>query len=131
MTIFALFHNMAIKEIPIDYRDRPAGGVSKLNTVRDGCKVLLTIFKLFRDNKPLIFFSALAAFLLLAVVGLMIPIFAEYMETSLVPRTPTVVVCAAMGICSIVSFVCGVILECQTKKHAQLMEILMNLTAKQ
>ena len=130
MTIFALSHNMAIKEIPIDYRDRPAGGVSKLNTVRDGCKVLLTIFKLFRDNKPLIFFSALAAFLLLAVVGLMIPIFAEYMETSLVPRTPTVVVCAAMGICSIVSFVCGVILECQTKKHAQLMEILMNLTAK-
>ena len=130
MTIFALSHNMAIKEIPIDYRDRPAGGVSKLNTVRDGCKVLLTIFKLFRDNKPLIFFSALAAFLLLAVVGLMIPIFAEYMETSLVPRTPTVVVCAAMGICSIVSFVCGVILECQTKKYAQLMEILMNLTAK-
>lgn len=130
MTIFALSHNMAIKEIPIDYRDRPAGGVSKLNTVRDGCKVLLTIFKLFRDNKPLIFFSALAAFLLLAVVGLMMPIIAEYMETSLVPRTPTVVVCAAMGICSIVSFVCGVILECQTKKHAQLMEILMNLTAK-
>lgn len=130
MTIFALSHNLAIKEIPIGYRDRPAGGVSKLNTVRDGIKVLLTIFKLFRDNKPLIFFSALSLLLLLAVVGLMIPIFAEYMETSLVPRTPTVVVCAAMGICSIVSFVCGVILECQTKKHAQIVEILMNLSMK-
>ena len=131
MTIYALSHNFAIKEAPIDYRDRPEGGVSKLNTFRDGFKVLLTIFSLFRDNKPMLFFSWISTLLLIAALALFVPIAVEYINTSLVPRFPTAVLCSALVICSIVSFACGLILECQSKKHAQVMELLMNMSYKQ
>lgn len=130
MTIFALSRNFAIKETPIDYRDRPAGGVSKLNTFSDGYKVIMTIFRLFRDNKPLIFFSALAFAMLIIAIILFIPVGIEYIETSLVPRTPTVIVCGTIVMCSIVCFACGIILECIEKKHAQVLEILMHMNRK-
>ncbi len=130
MTIYALSRNFAIKEIPVGYRDRAEGSVSKLNTFRDGFKVLLTIFSLFRNNKPLPFFSIISAILFLTAVILFIPIFIEYIETSLVPRTPTTILCTALTICSIVSFVCGLILDGQEKKHAEVLEILMNLTSR-
>lgn len=130
MTIYALSRNFAIKEAPIEYRDRPAGGVSKLNTFRDGFKVIMTIFRLFRDNKPLLFFSTLSLIMLLAAIGLFIPIAVEYMETSLVPRTPTLIGCGTILMCSIVSFACGIILECLERKNAQVQEILMNLNIK-
>ena len=130
MTIFALSRNFAIKEIPVNYRDRPAGGVSKLNTFRDGIKVLMTIFRLFRDNKPMMFFSTLSLILLIIAIVLFTPIFTEYLHTALVPRFPTLILCTTLGICSILSFTCGIILECQEKKHAQLLEILMNLNKK-
>lgn len=130
MTIYALSRNFSMKEIPIDYRDRPEGGVSKLNTFRDGYKVLMTIFRLFRDNKPMLFFTLLSVLMMVVAIVLFAPIFAEYLETSLVPRMPTVVLCASLVICSIVSFGCGLILQCQEKKHAQVMELLMNLSRK-
>lgn len=128
MTIYALSRNFAMKEIPIDYRDRPEGGVSKLNTFRDGFKVLMTIFRLFRDNKPMVFFSCVSLILFAVAVGLFIPVFMEYLSTSLVPRTPTLIVSSAMLTCSLLSFACGLILECLEKKHAQVLEILMNAT---
>lgn len=128
MTIHALSRNFLMKEIPIEYRDRPEGGVSKLNTFRDGYKVLLTIFRLFRDNKPMLFFSAVSIIMLLLALALFIPVLTVYLDTSLVPRMPTVVLCASLVICSIVSFGCGLILECQEKKHAQVLEILMNMS---
>lgn len=131
MTIYALSHNFAIKEIPIDYRDRPAGGVSKLNTFRDGYKVLMTIFTLFRDNKPMLFFSLVSLILMIVALILFFPIAVEYLNTSLVPRLPTAVLCSALVICSIVSFGCGLILECQAKKHAQVLELIMNMSYKQ
>ena len=128
MTIHALSRNFLMKEIPIEYRDRPEGGVSKLNTFRDGYKVLLTIFRLFRDNKPMLFFTAVSIIMLLLALALFIPVLTVYLDTSLVPRMPTVVLCASLVICSIVSFGCGLILECQEKKHAQVLEILMNMS---
>lgn len=128
MTIYALSHNFAIKELPVNYRDRPAGGESKLNTFRDGYKVLMTIFTLFRDNKPMLFFSTISLLLLLIALVLFYPIGVEYLQTALVPRQPTAILCATLVICSIVSFGCGLILECQSKKHAQVLEILMNQT---
>ncbi len=127
MTIYALSRNFAIKEAPIEYRDRPAGGVSKLNTFRDGFKVIMTIFRLFRDNKPLIFFSALSLIMLCVAIGLFIPILMNYLDTGLVPRTPTLIGCGTITMCSIVSFACGLILECLERKNAQVQEILMNL----
>lgn len=130
MTIFALSRNFAIKEIPIGYRDRPEGGVSKLNTFRDGFKVLLTIFTLFRNNKPLLFFSIVSSILFLTAIILFIPVLIEFVNTSLVPRTPTTILCTALTICSIVSFVCGLILDGQEKKHAEVLEILMNLSTR-
>lgn len=126
MTIYALSHNFAIKELPVNYRDRPVGGKSKLNTFRDGYKVLMTIFTLFRDNKPMLFFSTISLLLLLIALVLFYPIGVEYLQTALVPRLPTAILCATLVICSIVSFGCGLILECQSKKHAQVLEILMN-----
>ena len=130
MTIYALSHNFAIKEMVIDYRDRPVGSQSKLNTFRDGFKVLMTIFCLFRDNKPMIFFLLASIIMLLVAAIIFLPIFVTYMETSLVPRTPSVIICAALGICAMLSLACGVILECQAKKHAQVLEILMNASLK-
>jgi len=130
MTIYALSRNFSMKEIPIEYRDRPEGGVSKLNTFRDGFKVLMTIFRLFRDNKPMLFFTSLSVLLMVISLALFAPIFAEYLETSLVPRIPTVLLCASLVICSMLSFACGLILQCQEKKHAQVMELLMNLSKK-
>lgn len=130
MTIYALSRNFAIKEAPIEYRDRPAGGVSKLNTFRDGFKVLMTIFSLFRNNKPLLFFTTVSAILALLAIILFIPVLIEFVNTSLVPRTPTTVLCSALVICSIVSFASGLILDSQEKKHAEVLEILMNLSSR-
>lgn len=129
MTIFALSRNFSIKAVPIEYRDRPAGGVSKLNTFRDGFKVLMTIFNLFRKNRPLLFFSIISLILTALAVALFIPVFMEYLDTSLVPRIPTMILCTALIICSIVSFVCGLMLDSQENKHAELLEILMNRTS--
>ena len=95
MTIFALSRNFSIKAVPIEYRDRPAGGVSKLNTFRDGFKVLMTIFNLFRKNRPLLFFSIISLILTALAVALFIPVFMEYLDTSLVPRIPTMTLCTA------------------------------------
>src|SRR5574344_1660011 len=92
MTIHALDKNMQLKEIPIQYRDRPEGSVSKLNTYTDGFKVLMTIFNLYRDYQPLRFFGIVAFVLALCSILLFIPVFISYIATGLVPRIPTLVV---------------------------------------
>ena len=80
MTIHALDKNFLIKQIPVTYRDRPAGSVSKLNTYTDGFKVIMTIFKLFRDYKPFLFFSLLSILLFFIALGLFLPVFIEYLK---------------------------------------------------
>ena len=98
MTIHAVDKNMALKNIPIDYRDRPEGSVSKLNTFSDGMRVMKTIGKLYRDYKPLGFFSMIALILLLISSWFFVPIVKEYLKTGLVPQFPTLMMCGFCGL---------------------------------
>ena len=126
MTIHALDKNFLLKEIPIVYRNRPEGSVSKLNTYSDGVKVLITIVRLFRDYKPFAFFGSLFAVCMLVAFGIDIPIIIEYMETGLVPRFPTLIVSGVIATIGVIFFFCGVILDVLATKHRQLFELLMN-----
>lgn len=126
MTIHALDKNFLIRETPVNYRDRPEGSVSKLNTVSDGIKVIMTIFKLFSEYKPLKFFSFLATLAFLLGGGLMVPVLIDYFKTGLVARFPTLFVSCACFIIAALTFTCGLILHYVAKKHKMLFELLMN-----
>ena len=126
MTIHALDNNFLIKEIVVDYRDRKENSKSKLNTFKDGFKVIKTILRLFRDYRPLSFFSFISFILLLLSVVLFIPVFIEYLNTGLVPRYPTLIVSGFIFITAILMFFCGLILEVMVRKHKQMYEILIN-----
>ena len=126
MTIHALDKNFLIQQVPVTYRDRPAGSVSKLNTYTDGFKVIMTIFKLFRDYKPFLFFSLIAAVLALIALALFVPIFVEYLQTGLVPRFPTLIVSGFFMVLAMLLWIGGLILEVLVKKHRQLYELLLN-----
>lgn len=126
MTIHALDKNFLLEEMPVDYRDRPEGSVSKLNTVSDGIKVIMTIFRLFSEYKPLKFFSILAAFLALLGSGFLIPVLVDYFETGLVERFPTLFVCVACFIIASLLLMCGIILHAVAKKHRMLFELWLN-----
>ena len=125
MTIHALDKNFLIRELKINYRDRQEGSVSKLNTYLDGMKVVSTIFMMFRDYRPLKFFTIISALLLLITIAMFVPVFIEYMQTGLVPRFPTLIVSGFIGIASLLTFFCGVVLEVITKKHKQLYELML------
>ncbi len=127
MTIHALDKNLLIQSMPVQYRDRPAGSESKLNTYTDGMKVLLTIFNLYRDYQPLKFFGMIA--LLLAVVSLIlfVPVFMEFLKTGLVPRFPTLIVSTVMMLTAFLSLVCGLILDTNAKNSRKNFEIQMNI----
>ena len=129
MTIHALDKNFYIREIPVNYRDRPEGSVSKLNTVRDGVRVLATIFRLFCEYRPLKFFSILAGILTLLGGGFMIPVLIDYFRLGMVPRFPTLFVCVGCLIVASLLFSCGIILHVVAKKHKMLFELLMNRKA--
>lgn len=126
MTIHALEKDFYLKEVPVQYRDRPEGSESKLNTYSDGFKVLMTIFRLFRDYKPLIFFGAVALVFILFALCMFIPILVDYAHTGLVPRFPSLFVSIASFLLGFMFFFCGLVLEVLVKKHRQLFEILMN-----
>ena len=119
MTIYAVDRNMFIENVVIPYRDRPEGSESKLNTVSDGLKVLKTIAKLFRDYKPLFFFSIIAAVLVVLAACFFIPVLVEYIQTGLVPRFPTLIVSGFMAIGAILSFFSGLILDSIHHKNKQ------------
>lgn len=125
MTIHALDKNFLLKEIPVEYRDRPEGSVSKLNTYSDGFRVLKTIARLFKEYKPTIFFSiiSLIFFILSLVFG--IPVFVEFFKTGLVPRIPTLIFAGFLMVVAILMFMCGLILEVVVKKHRQLFELVL------
>lgn len=127
MTIHALDKNLSLRTVPVEYRDRPEDSVSKLNTYSDGFKVLKTIARLFKEYRPLMFFSLFAA--LFAVVGvcLFVPVLWEYFRTGLVPRFPTLIVSGVMFTFALLLLVCGFILDTVAKKHRQLFEINLNL----
>ena len=125
MTIHALDKNFLLKEISVEYKNRPAGSVSKLSTYSDGFKVLRTITRLFKEYKPTIFFSIIGLLLLIISLYFGIPVFVEYFKTGLVPRFPTLIFSGFMLVVSILMFICGIILEVVVKKHRQLFELFL------
>ena len=126
MTIHALDKNFLLEEIPVTYRDRPEGSESKLNTVSDGMKVLKTIASLFRDYKPLLFFSCASIICLLLGIGFFVPVFVSYIHTGLVEKIPTIIVSVVVFTVGILLWICGLILDVVVKKHRQLYEIELN-----
>lgn len=111
MTIHAVNNNMQVENALVDYRDRPEGSESKLNTYSDGFRVLMTIGRLFREYKPFPFFSLLAAVLVLLALIFFIPVFVEYLQTGLVLKFPTLIVCGFVCLAAIQSFFAGMILN--------------------
>lgn len=130
MTIHAVDKNFKIVEIPVTYRDRPEGSVSKLNTYSDGLKVLKTIATLFKEYKPMGFFGIIAIILAILSLVLMIPIFIEYFKTKLVLRYPTLIVGCFILLTAILSLMCGIILQVIVKKDRQQYELYLNLKRK-
>ena len=127
MTIHALDKNLLIQSRPVQYRDRPEGSESKLNTYTDGMKVLLTIFNLYRDYQPLKFFGIFALLLAAFSLFLFIPVFTEFLKTGLVPRFPTLIVSAVMMLAAFLSLVCGLILDTNAKNSRKNFEVQMNI----
>ena len=115
LSIHAVDKRWRIAEVPIDYRDRPAGSVSKLSTFSDGTKVLLTILSLFKDYRPLVLFSWLA--LLFCVLGLFagVPVVVEFMQTGLVPKLPSALLAVALVFVGVLCFASGLILDTVVK----------------
>ena len=126
MSIHALDKNFRLVEIPVTYRDRPAGSVSKLNTYRDGMRVLRTIARLFRDYRPFSFFGWLGFFCFLIASAFFGPVLADYLATGLVPKFPTLIACSGLYVVAILLWISGLILDVITKKHRQLFELYLN-----
>lgn len=126
MTIHALDKNFYLKEVSVQYRDRPEGSVSKLNTYSDGAKVLLTIARLFKEYRPFLFFSFIATLFLIVALFLFTPVFCDYLATGLVPRFPTLIVSGLLAVLGFMFFFCGLTLDVVATKHKQLFEILIN-----
>ncbi len=125
MTIHALDKNFLLKEIPVDYRDRPKGSVSKLNTYKDGYKVLKTIARLFKEYKPMVFFGYISVFFFIISLLFGTPVFIEYFKTGLVLKFPTLIFAGFMLMISMLMLICGIILEVVVKKNRQLFEYVL------
>lgn len=126
MTIHAVHYNMQVENVVVEYRDRPEGSVSKLNTYRDGMRVIYKMLQLYRNYKPLRFFGGLCLLLILVAMLFMAPIIYEYVETGLVPRFPTLIVCGFMVMAGIQSFFAGMILEVMAAKDRRDFEYRLN-----
>ncbi len=132
MSIHAIDKNMFVENVVIEYRDRPEGSESKLNTYSDGMKVIGTIIRLFQTYRPLAFFGTVAAILMLLAVGFFIPVGITYADTGLVPNFPTLIVCGFVALASIQSFFAGLILQTMYRKNRQDFEMqLQNCYANQ
>ena len=125
MSIHAIDKNMYIENVIIDYRDRPEGSESKLNTYSDGLKVLFTIFRLYRNYKPINFFSIIALLLTIISAVFFIPILITYAKTGLVPNFPTLIVCGFVIVAALISLFTGIVLQTLRQKDRQDFE--MNL----
>lgn len=129
MSVFALINNFKIKEIPVEYRDRIEGSESKLNTYKDGYKVIMMIFALIRDERPLFFFSSISLILLIIAGIYFFPILFKYFSTGYVLKIPTLIVISTVVIIATIIFFTGVVLYVLKKQHADNLErhlILLN-----
>ena len=127
MTIHAVNNNMAIDNVIVEYRDRPAGSVSKLNTYSDGMKVIGTIIRLFRNYQPLKFYTLISAVLTVLSVGFLIPVLVTYFQTGLVERFPTLFVCCFVLLAALQSLFAGLILTNNAIKNRRDFEFRLNL----
>jgi glycosyltransferase involved in cell wall biosynthesis len=116
MTIHAVYNNMDVRNVIVQYRDRPEGSESKLSTYSDGMKVIGTIIKLFKNYKPLAFFSTIGTILAIIATIFVIPVFIEYFKTGLVPKFPTFIACGFIYIAAIQAFFAGLILSTMANK---------------
>lgn len=130
MTFHALDRNYKIVEIPIEYRDRPHGSVSKLNTYSDGFKVMMTIFKMYKNYRPMLFFWMIALILGIISLAIGVPLFIEYFNTGLVTKFPRGIVATGLMICSILSLFVGFILDTIVTEHKEQLEILRTINRK-
>ena len=119
MTLYALDKKYIIKEIPIIYRDRPEGSVSKLNTISDGIKVVKTIVNMFKNYKPLPFFTIIAG--IIFILGLLVgmPVIVEFIKTNYITKVPSAVLATGLMILSVIVGQCGVILHTVVKQHKE------------
>jgi hypothetical protein len=115
ITIHALTLDVPIREIDTIYRSRPTGSESKLNTYRDGIRILTAIVTLFREERPLTFFSLLGSALILLALILIYPVFVEFLHTGLVPRFPTAILSTGLVLSGFFSFASGIILDTVTR----------------
>lgn len=127
MTIHAVNNNMAIDNVVVEYRDRPEGSVSKLNTYSDGMKVLATIVRLFRNYQPFKFFMLISTALAALSIGFLIPVLVTYFETGLVERFPTLFVCCFVMLAALQAFFAGLILSSHAIKSRRDFEFRLNL----
>jgi glycosyltransferase involved in cell wall biosynthesis len=120
LTVHSLELDLPVGEIRTPYYARPHGSESKLNTWRDGFRILWTIFRLYRSERPLNFFSAIGLALAIAAVGFAIPIFVTYFETGAVPRLPTAVLSTGLMVVAVLSFAAGLILDTVTRGRREI-----------
>ena len=116
MSVHAIYRNMLTSNVVVTYRDRPAGSESKLNTGRDGIKVLMTIARLYKNYKPLSFFTILALILMALSIIFVTPVLREFLTTGLVPRFPTLITCLFGMLAGLLLFICGLILSSLQEK---------------
>lgn len=127
MTIHAVNNNMAIENVVVEYRDRPEGSISKLNTYTDGVKVLATIGRLFRNYQPFKFFVIISVVLAALSIGFFIPVLINYVETGLVERFPTLFVCCFVMLAALQAFFAGLILSSHAIKSRRDFEFQLNI----
>ncbi len=127
MTIHAVYNNMQIDNVIVDYRDRPEGSSSKLNTFADGIRVLKTIFNLYRDYKPMHFFGTLSVILAAVSILFFIPVFRDYLRTGMVDKFPTLIVCGFVMMAAIQSFFAGLILSNLDRSSRRDFEVQRNM----
>ncbi|MFI5022344.1 MAG: glycosyltransferase [Alphaproteobacteria bacterium] len=120
LAIHALSLRMPVAEVPTPYGARASGSASKLRTYRDGLRILLAILKLVKEERPLLFFTGLFALLAFASIVIAYPIVVTYLETGLVPRMPTAVLCTGLMILAFLSLVCGFILDTVTRGRREM-----------
>lgn len=131
MSIHAVDKKMQVENIVIEYRDRPKGSESKLNTYSDGLKVLFTIQKLYRNYKPISFFGILSLLLLILSGIFIVPVLIDYMKTGLVAKFPTLIVCGFTTVAAVQSFFAGLILDSAVQKNKQDFEYHLNQAEKE
>ena len=131
MSIHAVDKNMFVENVIINYRDRPEGSVSKLNTYSDGIKVLKTIVRLYRTYRPMGFFGLIAAALALVSLGFFLPILVQYINTGLVPNFPTLIVCGFTMLAAIHALFAGMTLQTMVQKNRQDFEMTLQSVARE